>query len=131
MNTDAHPTPDPGAYWPPGFRERADAQAATLIERDLARSKCSCSCHDDVRLIAKAALAAVASVAATALLLVALVGCTPATTRALCDTSEVVLDVSHPESAGGKLAASVGRFVRSLFCARASINPKPQGAPHE
>lgn len=30
---DAHPTPKPGAHWPPGFKERADAQAAAIVER--------------------------------------------------------------------------------------------------
>lgn len=31
---DAHPTPRPGAVWPPGFRERAVAQAAAIVARD-------------------------------------------------------------------------------------------------
>lgn len=77
----------------------------------------------DLKLIAAAALAAVGSVLVTAGLLVLLVGCSPATTRALCDTSGVALELVKPTDAGAKLAAQVGRFVRGLFCPRSSAGP--------
>jgi len=66
---------------------------------------------------------ALASVLLTALLLVAIVGCTPATTLALCDTSGVVLETAQPASSGGKLAAQVGRFLRAMFCPKAAPIP--------
>lgn len=62
--------------------------------------------------------------ALTAALLVAIVGCSPATTRALCDTSGVALELVNPTDAGGKLAAQVGRFIRGMFCPKAT---QPQG----
>lgn len=74
----------------------------------------------DLKLIAAAALTAVGSVVVTGALLALLVGCSPATTRALCDTSGVVLEVAQPASSGGKLAAQVGRFIRGLFCPKVS-----------
>lgn len=66
-----------------------------------------------------AALAA-GSVLATAGLLALLVGCSPATTRALCDTSGVALELVNPTDAGAKLAAQVGRFIRGMFCPKVS-----------
>lgn len=54
-----------------------------------------------------------------ALILAALLAaCSPATTRRLCDTSDVVVDVARPETAQGELAAQVARFVRGMFCPR-------------
>lgn len=47
-----------------------------------------------------------------------LAACSPATTRRLCDTSEVVLDAAQPETPRGELAAQVARFVRGMFCPR-------------
>lgn len=73
--------------------------------------------------ILRAIIAALAAVVLTAALLVAIVGCSPATTRALCDTSAVVLDSAQPASSGGKLAAQVGRFIRGLFCPKAAPTP--------
>jgi len=61
--------------------------------------------------------------ALTAALLVAIVGCSPATTRALCDTSGVALELVKPTDAGGKLAAQVGRFIRGMFCPRPTVGP--------
>ena len=77
----------------------------------------------DLKLIAAAVLAALASILVTAGLLALLVGCSPATTRALCDTSGVALELVKPADAGGKLAAQVGRFVRGLFCPRSTVAP--------
>lgn len=62
-------------------------------------------------------------IAALAALLVAIVGCSPATTRALCDTSGVALELVKPTDAGGKLAAQVGRFIRGMFCPRSTVGP--------
>jgi hypothetical protein len=31
---DVHAPRNPAGYWPPGFRERAEAQAAAIVERD-------------------------------------------------------------------------------------------------
>ena len=72
--------------------------------------------------VVKGVIAAVLSVVLTSALLAALVSCTPATTRALCDTSGVVLEVARPATSNGKLAAEVGRFIRGWFC------PKTTGA---
>ena len=117
---DAHPVAKPGAYWPPGFREWATASARRIAAEDLARAERER--RQTARLIIKGIVAAFVSVALTAVLLVAIVGCSPATTRALCDTSAVVLDVAQPASPTGKLAAQVGRFLRAWFC------PKTTGA---
>jgi len=75
-----------------------------------------------VSLIVKGLIAALASVVLTAALLALLGGCSPSTTARLCDTSGVVLTVAQPTSSAGKLAASVGKFIRGLFC------PKTSGA---
>lgn len=75
-----------------------------------------------MNLILKGVVAAILSVVLTGALLAALVSCTPATTRALCDTSGVVLEVARPATVNGKLAAEVGRFIRGWFC------PKTTGA---
>ena len=77
----------------------------------------------DLKLIAAAAVAVVGSIVATAALLALLVGCSPATTRALCDTSGVALELVKPTDAGGKLAAQVGRFIRGMFCPRSTVGP--------
>jgi hypothetical protein len=61
-----------------------------------------------------------------ALILAALLAaCSPATTRRLCDTSDVVLDVARPASPEGDLAAQIGRFARAMFCPR---RDQPTGA---
>ena len=122
---DANPTLKPGAYWPPGFKERAEAQARDIAERDRARAECKC--HSARRATLNAVVNALASVALgmiAGMIALSLVSCTPATTRALCNTSAVVLASAEPVSAGGKLAAQVGRFVRGLFCPRGAA-----GAP--
>ena len=49
-----------------------------------------------------------------------LAACSPATTRRLCDVSEVALDVARPETPNGKTAASIGRLLRAILCPRAS-----------
>lgn len=71
-------------------------------------------------LIVKGVIAAILSVVLTGALLAAIIGCSPATTRALCDTSGVVLDVSQPSTGNGKLAAQVGRFIRGMFCPKST-----------
>ena len=50
------------------------------------------------------------------LILALLAACSPATTRRLCDTSEVVLDTARPETSRGDLAAQVARLIRGMFC---------------
>ena len=35
---DAHPEPKPGAYWPPGFKERVEAIARRIAAEDRARA---------------------------------------------------------------------------------------------
>ncbi len=61
-----------------------------------------------------------------ALILTALLAaCSPATTRRLCDATEVVLDVARPTSPDGKLAQQIGRFARAMFCPR---HDQPTGA---
>ena len=75
-------------------------------------------------LIVKGLIAVLASVALTAALLALLVGCSPATTARLCDTSGVVLAVAQPTTPAGKLSAQVASFIRGWFCPKST---PPQG----
>ena len=34
LNMDVHAPRNPAGYWPPGFREKVEAQAAAIVERD-------------------------------------------------------------------------------------------------
>lgn len=52
------------------------------------------------------------------ILALALAACSPATTRRLCDVSEVALDVARQETPGGKMASGIGRLLRTILCPR-------------